>query len=104
MNSATTLSPAVRDAASLMRDGRTDVADTAAAIVASMADPDMVASLWPVARFGQRERHAFGVLFLQFVAGGFTADEQKFLNFEVAQHQLRRTPSAPFQPPRGQVR
>jgi len=103
-SAAAALSPAVHDAASLMRDPRTDVADTAAAIIASMADPDMVASLWPVARFGQRERHAFGVLFLHFVAGGFTADEQQFLNFEVAQHRLRRTPSAPFAPPHGQVR
>jgi hypothetical protein len=54
--------------------------------------------------FGQRERHTFGVMFLHFVSGGFTADEQHSLNFEVAQHRLRRTPSAPFPPPRGQVR
>lgn len=104
MNSAAAMSTAVRDAASLMRDDRTDVADTAAAIIASMCHPDMVSSLWPVARLGQRERQAFGVLFLHFVAGGFTADEQQFLNFEVAQHRLRRSPSAPFAPPRGQVR
>lgn len=104
MNTAAALSPAVRDAASLMQDERADVADTAAAIVASMCDPDMVASLWPVARFGQCERHVFGVLFLHFVGGGFTTDELRFLNFEVAQHRLRRTPSAPFAPLRGQVR
>lgn len=104
MKSAAALSPAVRDAASLMQDERTDVADTAAAIVASMADPDMVASLWPVARFGQRERHTFGLLFLHFVAGGLTADEQQFLDFEVAEHRRRRSPNAPFPPPRGQVR
>lgn len=104
MNTAAALSPAVRDAASLMRDDRTDVADTAAAIIASMCHPDMVSSLWPVARLGQHERQAFGVLLLHFVAGGFTAEEQKFLNFEVAQHRLRRTPSAPFPPPRRQVR
>lgn len=104
MNSAAAMSTAVRDAASLMRDERIDVADTAAAIIASMCHPDMVSSLWPVARFGQRERYTFGVLFLHFVAGGFTADEQQFMNFEVAQHRLRRTPSAPFPPPRGQVR
>jgi hypothetical protein len=104
MNSAAALSPAVHDAASLMRDERIDVADTAAAIIASMCHPDMVSSLWPLARLGQRERQAFGVLFLHFVAGGFTAAEQRFLNFEVAQHRLRRTPSAPFAPPQGQVR
>jgi hypothetical protein len=104
MNTAAALSPAVRDAASLMQDERTDVADTAAAIVASMCDPDMVANLWPVARFEQRARTVFGVLFLHFVAGGFTADEQRFLNFEVAEHRRRRSPSAPFPPPRGQVR
>lgn len=104
MSSTAAMSQAVRDAANLMHDERSEVADTAAAIAASMADPDMVASLWPVARFGQRERHTFGVLFLHFVSGGLTADEQHFLNFEVAQHRLRRTPSAPFPPPRGQVR
>lgn len=104
MSIAPDLSPAVLGAAEMMRDQRTDVADTAAAIVASMGDPDMVSSLWPVARFGQRERQAFGVLFLHFVAGGFTADEQQFLNFEVAEHRRRRCPSAPFPPLRGQVR
>lgn len=104
MNSATTMSPAVRDAASLMRDERTDVADTAAAVIASMCDPDMVSSLWPVARLGQRERQAFGVLFLHFVAGGFTADERQLLEFEVKAHRQRRCPSIQFPSPSGQVR
>jgi hypothetical protein len=104
MTGDTELSPAVRYAVELMSDGRNDVADAAAAIVASMADPDMVATLWPVARFGQRERHAFGVLLLHFVAGGFTPAEQRVLDFEVAAHRQRRLPSTQFPLLNGQVR
>lgn len=97
-------SPAVRHAMELMRAGRHEVADAAAAIVASMLDPDMVVSLWPVARFGQSERNAFGVLMLHFVAGGFTPAEQQLLDFEVAAHRQRRCPSIQFSTPTGQVR
>lgn len=98
------LSAAARCAVELMRDSRSDVADTAAAIVASMLDPDMIAGLWPVARCGQRERHAFGVLLLHFVGGGFTHAERQLLEFEVMAHRQRRCPSIPFPSPSGQVR
>lgn len=104
MSSDALLSPAVQHAVELMRDERTDVADTAAAVVASMSDADMVASLWPVARFGQTERQAFGVLFLHYVAGGFTPAERQFLDFEVAEHRRRRSLPARFPPICGQVR
>lgn len=104
MTSDSDLSPAARHAVELMRDQRSDVADAAAAIVASMSDPGLVASLWPVARFGQRERHAFGVLLLHFVAGGFTPAERRILDFEVIAHRQRRCPSVQFPSPSGQVR
>lgn len=85
MSDAPGLSSAVIGAAELMRDQRNEVADTTAAIIASMCDPDMVSSLWPVARLGQHERLAFGVLLLHFVGGGFTAiRHHRQLSFDFA--------------------